>query len=202
MENSTTQLLFIGNHAKRTLTEVPTETLSNFDVQNIIYQRGSLLKNEPAKFVFNDISCDYNGEYEVENLSIAMGFTIDRLLKKRMDTILIGDPFELFFQASIFAWLNENPKNVKLSENNSVVQNLTVILLYPSTVEFENIRKEISRIIYVLKKHKVNTFLIENHFNQASAIDNILYYYNSDEILQLENKVKGLKHILGHVTTA
>jgi hypothetical protein len=202
MKNATPQVLFIGHHAKRTMTEIPTETLSEFDVQNINYQRGSVLNDEPAKFVFNDISCDYNGEYEIENLSIAMGFTLDRLVKKETKTILIGDPFEVFFQASIFAWLNENPKNIKLQENELKFHNLTVILLYPATMEFENIRKEISRVIYILKKHRVNTFLIENHINQASTIDNILYGYNPEEIVQLGINVKGLKQILGHSTIA
>lgn len=200
MKNSTSQVLFIGNHAKKTLSEIPRETLLGFDIQKINYQRGSVLKNEPSQFVFNDISCDYNGEYEIENLSIAMGFTLERLVRKETNTILIGDPFELLFQSSIFAWLNENPKSIKKNDSNVHFQNLTVILLYPATLDFENIRKEISRILYVLKKHKVNTFLIENHFNQASLLDNILYYYDSEEILTLEHKVKGLKQILGHVS--
>jgi hypothetical protein len=201
MKKSAQQVLFIGNSAKGTIREIPVETLNEYDINTLIYQRGSVLKNEPSKIILNDIPCDFNGDYEIENLTIALDFFIEQSLNKKSNTIIVGNPFELFFQASLYGWLKENPnqiKNKKLSNSNH--SNLTVLLFYPSTIEFENLRKEISQLIYVLKKHKINTFLIENHINQASATDNFLYYFDINEISQLEHKVKGLVQILGHLT--
>ena len=200
MNNSTTNVVFIGNHANRIRKDIPVETLNEYGLKSVEYQRGSLFDDESAKLILNNIACDYNGEYEIENLSIALNFSLDHLVLNNSSTILIGDTFELLFQASIYAWLKENPVNVKLNKASNKFTNLSVILLYPATMEFENLRREISHVVYILKKHKVNTFLIENHINQASAIDNILYYYTPETVLQLEHQVKGLKQILGHKT--
>lgn len=202
MNNSTSNVVFIGNHANKIKKDVPVETLNDYSLKSVEYKRGSLFDEENPKLVLNDIACDYNGEYEIENLSIALNFSLEHLAHNNSNTILIGDPFELLFQASIYAWLRENPKNVKLNPATTDFSNLTVVLLYPATMEFENLRKEISHIVYVLKKHKVNTFLIENHINQASALDSILYYFEPESVLQLEHQVKGLKQILGHSTPA
>jgi hypothetical protein len=200
MNNSTTNVVFIGNHANRIRKDIPVETLNEYCLKSVEYQRGSLFNDESAKLILNNIACDYNGEYEIENLSIALNFSLDHLVLNNSNTILIGDPFELLFQASIYAWLKENPVNVKLNKATNEFTNLSVVLLYPATMEFENLRREISHVVYILKKHKVNTFLIENHINQASALDNILYYYTPETVLQLEHQVKGLKQILGHKT--
>lgn len=202
MNNSTSNVVFIGNHANKIKKDVPVETLNDYSLKSVEYKRGSLFDEENPKLVLNDIACDYNGEYEIENLSIALNFSLEHLAQNNSNTILIGDPFELLFQASIYAWLRENPTNVKLNSATTDFSNLTVVLLYPATMEFENLRKEISHIVYVLKKHKVNTFLIENHINQASALDSILYYFEPESVLQLEHQVKGLKQILGHSTPA
>ena len=202
MNNSTSNVVFIGNHANKIKKDVPVETLNDYSLKSVEYKRGSLFDEENPKLVLNDIACDYNGEYEIENLSIALNFSLEHLAHNNSNTILIGDPFELLFQASIYAWLRENPTNVKLNPATTDFSNLTVVLLYPATMEFENLRKEISHIVYVLKKHKVNTFLIENHINQASALDSILYYFEPESVLQLEHQVKGLKQILGHSTPA
>ena len=202
MNNSTSNVVFIGNHANKIKKDVPVETLNDYSLKSVEYKRGSLFDEENPKLVLNDIACDYNGEYEIENLSIALNFSLEHLAHNNSNTILIGDPFELLFQASIYAWLRENPKNVKLNPATTDFSNLTVVLLYPATMEFDNLRKEISHIVYVLKKHKVNTFLIENHINQASALDSILYYFQPESVLQLEHQVKGLKQILGHSTPA
>jgi hypothetical protein len=202
MNNSTSNVVFIGNHANKIKKDVPVETLNDYSLKSVEYKRGSLFDEENPKLVLNDIACDYNGEYEIENLSIALNFSLEHLAQNNSNTILIGDPFELLFQASIYAWLRENPTNVKLNPATTDFSNLTVVLLYPATMEFENLRKEISHIVYVLKKHKVNTFLIENHINQASALDSILYYFEPESVLQLEHQVKGLKQILGHSTPA
>ena len=202
MNNSTSNVVFIGNHANKIKKDVPVETLNDYSLKSVEYKRGSLFDEENPKLVLNDIACDYNGEYEIENLSIALNFSLEHLAQNNSNTILIGDPFELLFQASIYAWLRENPTNVKLNPASTDFSNLTVVLLYPATMEFENLRKEISHVVYVLKKHKVNTFLIENHINQASALDSILYYFEPESVLQLEHQVKGLKQILGHSTPA
>ena len=200
MNNSTSNVVFIGNHANRIRKDIPVETLNEYCLKSVEYQRGSLFDDESAKLILNNIACDYYGEYEIENLSIPLNFSLDHLVLNNSSTIHFGDPFELLFQASIYAWLKENPVNVKLNKATNKFTNLSVILLYPATMEFENLRREISHVVYILKKHKVNTFLIENHINQASAIDNILYYYTPETVLQLEHQVKGLKQILGHKT--
>jgi hypothetical protein len=203
MKNTTTQVLFIGNHSNKTVQEIPQGTLELYKTNRLVYNRGELIKHIPATIQFNETQCDFNGNYEIENLTIALDFFFQQTLNLNQETLLVGDPFELIFQASIYALLKENPTQIK----ESVVtpqssQSFTVVLLYPATIEFENLRKEISQLIYTLKKHKINTLLIENHINQASALDNILYYLNEDGIKHIEHKIKGVKQILGHTALA
>ncbi|MFM7662458.1 MAG: hypothetical protein ACKO6A_07315 [Bacteroidota bacterium] len=202
MKNSTPSILFIGNHANKIRNDIPLETMNDYDLKTVEYQRGLAFKGESSKLILNGTPCIFNGEYELDNLTIALNLSRDHFLNDSVDTLIIGDPFELLFQASIFAILNENPNDVKVKKVMNSVNTISVILLYPAAMEFENLRKEISRVVYILKKHNVKTFLIENHFNQANAIDNILYYYESDNILSLEHQVSGLKQILGQTTTA
>ena len=203
MKNTTTQLLFIGNHSTKTIQEIPQETLELYTTNRLVYNRGEIIKHIPATIQFNEIQCDFNGNYELENLTIALDFFFQQTLNSNQQTLLVGDPFELIFQSSIYALLKENPTQIKESiAIANTNQTLTVVLLYPATIEFENLRKEISHLIYTLKKHKINTLLIENHINQASALDNILYYLNEDGIQHIEHKVKGVKQILGHTTLA
>ena len=203
MKNTTTQVLFIGNHSTKTIQDIPLETLELYTTNRLVYNRGEVIKNIPATIQLNDTQCDFNGNYEIDNLTIALDFFFQQTLQSNQETLLVGDPFELIFQASIYALLKENPNQIKESvaiPNSN--QQLTVVLLYPATIEFENLRKEISQLIYTLKKHKINTLLIENHINQASALDNILYYLNEDGIKHLEHKIKGVKQILGHTALA
>jgi len=203
MKNTTTQVLFIGNHSDKTVQEIPQETLELYTTNRLVYNRGEVIKQLPATIQFNETQCDFNGNYEIENLTIALDFFFQQSLNLNQETLLVGDPFELIFQASIYALLKENPTQIKESVvTRHSSQALTVVLLYPATIEFENLRKEISQLIYTLKKHKINTLLIENHINQASALDNILYYLNEDGIKHIEHKIKGVKQILGHTALA
>jgi len=203
MKNTTTQLLFIGNHSDKTVQEIPQETLELYTTNRLVYNRGEVIRHIPATIQFNETQCDFNGNYETENLTIALDFFFQQTLNLNQDTLLVGDPFELIFQASIYALLKENPTQIKESViTPNTNQTLTVVLLYPATIEFENLRKEISQLIYTLKKHKINTLLIENHINQASALDNILYYLNEDGVQHIEHKIKGVKQILGHTALA
>jgi len=203
MIHTPTQVLFIGNHANKTVQEIPQETLELYATNQLGYARGEILKNIPASLIFNEKSYDYNGEYNIDNLTITLDFFFQQALEMDQHTLMIGDPFELLFQASIYALLKENPNKIKDSiPTNSRTQPITIILLYPATIEFENLRKEISQLIYALKKHKINTILIENHINQASALDNILYYLKEDGVEHIEHKIKGVKQILGHTALA
>ena len=90
--------------------------------------------------------------------------------------MIIGDPTELFYQAFCFAKTNQNPHLIReemqyepgLSED-------AFLFIYPCGMVAYNIRKEISSLIYLLKKYKRNTYLIrEKEHTTLQILQNLL----------------------------
>ena len=113
--------------------------------------------------------------------------------------IIIGDPSELLFQAFSFARLKENPLFFKqnLSRRLKIDKSLN-LFIYPMGMVCQDIRKEISNLIYVLKKHESKTFLLRKEEKDLDHIlNNILHELETNSIYEIEEKLEGLEHLTG-----
>lgn len=123
----------------------------------------------------DQVSIDYNGNYNLEELSFALSVIINHN-KSLQNIVVIGDPSELLYQAFVFAKTNQNPNMIKAEvqfPNRSFSD--AFVFLYPVGMVAKNIRKEISQLIYVLKKFKKNTFLIRpNTSSEAEILQKML----------------------------
>jgi hypothetical protein len=62
----------------------------------------------------------------------------------------------------------------------------------------QDIRKEISNLIYVLKKHESKTFLLRKEEKDLDHILNkILHELETNSIYEIEEKLEGLEHLTG-----
>ena len=91
--------------------------------------------------------------------------------KKLKNTLVVGDPSELLYQAYVFAQTNQNPHFIREEAQFFSEQiNDTYAFLYPVGMVAQDVRKEISQLVYVLKKFNKSTFLIRAHKSDVIAI--------------------------------
>tara|TARA_B110000090_G_scaffold149387_1_gene163925 strand:- start:939 stop:1352 length:414 start_codon:yes stop_codon:yes gene_type:complete len=113
-----------------------------------------------------------------------MSFALNIIIshnKNLQNVLVIGDPSELFYQAFVFAKTNQNPNFIREEvQFKSKLSSDAYVFLYPVGMVAQNIRKEISELVYVLKKFKQNAFLIRSK--------------NAEDVVILQ---KLLKHING-----
>jgi hypothetical protein len=142
---------------------------------------------------------DYNGSYDLNNLTLALSFIIGHDKNLTNTDIIIGDPSELLFQAFSFARLKENPMFFKQNLSRTLkIDNSLNLFIYPMGMVCHDIRKEISNLIYILKKHESKTFLIRKEEKDLDEIlNNIISDLKSNSIYELEDKYKGLEHLTG-----
>jgi hypothetical protein len=170
MEKSTFKsILLLGNHAHLYLKEIQKATSVQVHSFRFV-KRNPFNMDEPHRFMLNDTAIDFNGKYTLEELSFAISVVMNHH-KAFEDCLVLGDPTELMFQAFCFAKNNQNPhlirQEVQFEPKNSKD---AYVFIYPSGMVAHNIRKEISNLIYLLKKHKGNAFLIRNKKQGTSEI--------------------------------
>ena len=91
--------------------------------------------------------------------------------KKLKNTLIIGDPSELLYQAYVFAQTNQNPNFIREEAQFSSKQgNDIYTFLYPVGMVAQDIRKEISHLVYVLKKFNKSALLIRADKSDVSTI--------------------------------
>jgi L-2-hydroxyglutarate oxidase LhgO len=116
------------------------------------------------------VSIDYNGNYDLNELSFALSVVLNHN-KKFKNTLVVGDPSELLYQAYVFAQTNQNPNFIKEeAQFYSKQEKDTYVFLYPVGMVAQDIRKEISHLVYVLKKFNKSTFLLRADKSHVSAI--------------------------------
>ena len=170
MQKSTFKsILLLGNHAHLYSKEL--EEANSVKVHSFRFVKRNLFElDQPHQFLLNDTSIDFNGKYTLEELSFAISVVMNHH-NAFEDCLVLGDPTELFFQAFCFAKNNQNPhlirQEVQFEQRTSKD---AYLFIYPSGMVAHNIRKEISNLIYLLKKHNRNTFLIRDTNRQTGQI--------------------------------
>ena len=162
-------ILLLGNHAN--LYSADIIRFSKLPVQSLTFKKKNhFLENEPHQLLLNDVSIDYNGNYSLNELSFALSVVVNHN-KKLKNTLVVGDPSELLYQAYVFAQTNQNPNFIREeAQFSSQQENDTYAFLYPVGMVAQDIRKEISHLVYVLKKFNKSTFLIRADKSDVSAI--------------------------------
>ena len=162
-------ILLLGNHANLYLADV--KRFSELPVQSLSFKKKDpFLENEPHQLLLNDVSIDYNGGYNLNELSFALSVVVNHN-KKLKNSLVIGDPSELLYQAYVFAQTNQNPNFIREeAQFSSKQENDVFTFLYPVGMVAQDIRKEISQLVYVLKKFNKSAFLIRADKSDVSAI--------------------------------
>ena len=188
-------ILLLGNHANLYLADV--KRFSELPVQSLSFKKKDpFLENEPHQLLLNDVSIDYNGGYNLNELSFALSVVVNHN-KKLKNSLVIGDPSELLYQAYVFAQTNQNPNFIREeAQFSSKQENDVYTFLYPVGMVAQDIRKEISQLVYVLKKFNKNAFLIRADKSDVSAIlQKMLNHLSSMKELS-KFSVKGVEQLL------
>lgn len=201
MKKSTkTSILLVGQHANSHLDNIRKNVTKDFKLNYLNYKRKNPFdENGVNKLQINDIEIDYNGSYDINNLTLALSFIIEHDKNLTNTDIIIGDPSELLFQAFSFARLKENPLFFKqnLSRILKIDKSLN-LFIYPMGMICQDIRKEISNLIYILKKHESKTFLLRKEEKDLDDILNkIINELESNSIYEIEDRLEGLEHLTG-----
>jgi hypothetical protein len=201
MKKSTQKsILLVGHHANAHRENIQNNLNKQFKLNYLSYRGKDPFDEHAAnKLIINDIEVDYNGSYDLNNLTLALSFIIDYDKNLTNSDLIIGDPSELLFQAFSFARLKENPLFFKqnLSRTLKIDKSLN-LFIYPMGMVCQDIRKEISNLIYVLKKHESKTFLLRKEEKDLDAIlDKILIELENKSIYEIEDRLEGLEHLTG-----
>ena len=104
-------ILLLGNHAN--LYSADIIRFSKLPVQSLTFKKKNpFLENEPHQLLLNGVYIDYNGNYSLNELSFALSVVVNHN-KKLKNTIVVGDPSELLYQAYVFAQTNQNPNFIR-----------------------------------------------------------------------------------------
>lgn len=162
-------ILLLGNHAN--LYSADIACFSKLPVQSLIFKKKNpFLENDPHQLLLGDVTIDYNGNYSLDELSFALSVIVNHN-KKLKNTLIIGDPSELLYQAYVFAQTNQNPNFIREEAQFSSKQgNDIYTFLYPVGMVAQDIRKEISHLVYVLKKFNKSALLIRTDKSDVSTI--------------------------------
>jgi hypothetical protein len=201
MKKSTqTSILLVGHHANAHRENIEKNGTKDFKLNYLNYQKKDPFDDDSTnKLLINNLEMDYNGSYDLNNLTLALSFIIGHDKNLTNTDIIIGDPSELLFQAFSFARLKENPMFFKQNLSRTLkIDNSLNLFIYPMGMVCHDIRKEISNLIYILKKHESKTFLIRKEEKDLDEIlNNIISDLKSNSIYELEDKYKGLEHLTG-----
>ncbi|MFM7683892.1 MAG: hypothetical protein ACKO7P_14295 [Bacteroidota bacterium] len=201
MKKSTPKsILLVGHHAFDHAENIENNINKQFKLNYLTYKRKDPFDDLSSnKLLINDIEIDYNGSYDLNNLTLALSFIIEHDKKLINSDIIIGDPSELLFQAFSFARLKENPLFFKQNVSRRLkIDNALNLFIYPMGMVCQDIRKEISNLIYVLKKHESKTFLLRKEEKDLDQIlNNILHEIENNSIYEIEEKLEGLEHLTG-----
>jgi hypothetical protein len=201
MKKSTqSSILLVGQHANSHLENIRKNVTKEFKLNYLNYQRKDPFDEEGVnKLLINDIEIDYNGSYDLNNLTLALSFIIEHDKNLTNTTIIIGDPSELLFQAFSFARLKENPLFFKQNLGRTLkIDKSLNLFIYPMGMVCQDVRKEISNLIYVLKKHDSKTFLIRKEEKDLDDILNkIINELENNSIYDVEDRFDGLEHLTG-----
>ena len=190
-------ILLLGNHGNLFKGQLDNNT--ELSVCTLVFKkRQAFVENDPHQLLLNGVSIDYNGKYVLDELAFALSVIVNHN-KSLQNILIVGDPSELLYQAFVYAKTNQNPNMIKEEVQflNSTVSD-AFIFIYPLGMVAKDIRKEISQVIYVLKKFKKNTFLIRTkESDEASVLQKMLNALSYVDEASTFN-VKGVEQLISN----
>lgn len=175
MKNSTFKsILLLGNHGNLYLKELQNST--DLTINSLKFKKKDpFAVDMPHQFIFNNTPIDFNGKYVLEELAFALSVLLNHN-SSFDDCLILGDPTELMYQAFCFAKNKQNPHLIRQEiQFEPKPSQDSYLFFYPSGMVAYNIRREISSLIYLLKKFKRNTFLIRNgDLSNSEILQNML----------------------------
>ena len=192
-------ILLVGNHAIAHLDNMRINFNKNFNLNYLCYQSGNPFNDgESNQLIFNDVEITYNGSYDLNNLTLALCFMIEHEQSLSSNDIIIGDPSELLFQAFSFARLKENPLFFKQKKTSVKADKALNIFIYPMGMICSDVRKEISNLIYILKKNESISYLIRKEEPELDEfLKEIFTELEKNSIYDIETNLEGLEHLTG-----
>jgi len=190
-------ILLLGNHGNLFKGQLDNNT--ELSVRTLVFKkRQAFVENDPHQLILNGVSIDYNGKYVLDELAFALSVILNHN-KSLQNILIVGDPSELLYQAFVYAKTNQNPNMIKEEVQflNPTVSD-AFIFIYPLGMVAKDIRKEISQVIYVLKKFKKNTFLIRTkESDEASVLQKMLNALSYVDEVSTFN-VKGVEQLISN----
>lgn len=193
-------ILFVGNHARLHSDLFSNNFGNQFEINSLTFQSCDPFdESNSNKILINGIDISFNGTYDLNNLTLALSFILDHHPEMIQKSLIIGDPSEILFQAYTFARLNENPLFFKENTQIPLLKDQSInLFIYPMGMLCFDIRREISNLVYILKKHKSEVLLLRKDEQELDQILNsILTDYDTFSIYDIEDRIEGLEHLIG-----
>ncbi|MBU3660527.1 MAG: hypothetical protein FGM14_11680 [Flavobacteriales bacterium] len=186
--NSYQPILFLGNRAFEVFKTFHSVTSKSNHLTFSSAIPFSGLKNT---ILFNDLKFETNCDYEFECLKNKF---VSLIQSKQISTsfkLIVGDPSELIYQAFCCALLETQLYTE--SEFHEIH-----LWLYPMGMTSQDIRKELSQLIYKLKKQETPILLLRKPIQESTEILNAIFTkINSSTFYELEEKMNGLEFLIG-----
>jgi hypothetical protein len=181
-------ILFLGNRAISICESFQQET---FKANCLTFSSAIPFSGLKNSIHFNKQQFETECEYEFDCLKNEF---VDLIRTNKISSsfqLIIGDPSELIYQAFCCALLETQ---LYMQRDFHEIH----LWLYPMGMTSLDIRKELSKFIYKLKKQDTPVLLLRKPINESTEIlKSIVSKINSSTIHELEEKLDGLEFIIG-----
>lgn len=196
MQNYTQTILLIGNHASLH-ADAFIENSNQHKIIKLRFESSDPFDEATSNKIWLDNqSINTQRDYDIESLVLAIN---ENKLPSKLSnvTLIVGDPSELLYQAFLLAMLKEDPNDFRGIIENESPSDVVNLFLYPVGMMAQDIRKELSNLMYCLKKHEMGTYLIRKEEKDLDSLFKLLL--NSltfMSIVELEDQIKGIEHLV------
>jgi hypothetical protein len=196
MQNYTQTILLIGNHASLHANAFVENSNQHKIIQLKFESSNPFYENSLNKIWIDNQKVETKHEYNLQGLVTAIH---EKNISSRLSevTLIVGDPSELIYQAFLLAMLKEDPNDFRRINENESPSDVVNLFLYPVGMMAQDIRKELSTLMYCLKKHEMATYLIRKEEKDLDSLFKLLL--NSltfMSIVELEDQIKGIEHLV------
>ena len=196
MQNYTQTILLIGNHASLHANAFVENSNQHKIIQLKFESSNPFYENSLNKIWIDNQKVETKHEYNLQGLVTAIH---ENNISSRLSevTLIVGDPSELIYQAFLLAMLKEDPNDFRRINENESPSDVVNLFLYPVGMMAQDIRKELSTLMYCLKKHEMATYLIRKEEKDLDSLFKLLL--NSltfMSIVELEDQIKGIEHLV------
>jgi hypothetical protein len=181
-------ILFLGNRA---LTVCESFQEESFKANCLTFSSAIPFSGINNTIQFNEQKFETACEYEFDCLKNEFVSLIQSKQFSSSFKLIIGDPSELIYQAFCCALLETQ---LYMERDFHEIH----LWLYPMGMTSLDIRKELSQVIYKLKKQETPVLLLRKPLNESTEIlKSIFNKINSSTIHELEEKMVGLEFLIG-----